>query len=83
MKTGSDNFRSSAINDVIEILKSKDQKIIIYEPNVIDESINGLKVVNDLKEFKKISSIIIANRMAQSLNDVSNKVFTRDIFNEG
>ncbi len=82
MKTGSDNFRESAIKDVIKGLKSNNQKIIIYEPTLNKEEFNGCKIVNDLQEFKKKSSLILANRFDKSLEDVKNKVYTRDLYNK-
>ena len=80
MKSGSDNFRSSAIQDIIKSLKSEGKKIIIYEPTLEKEEFSNCKVVNDLDEFKKESSVIMANRLEECLKDVKNKVFTRDLF---
>jgi len=81
MKEGSDNFRESSIQDVIKLITSKGIKVIIFEPLVADESFDGLEVVNDFEEFSMQSEIILANRMNNELNSVSDKVFTRDIFN--
>ena len=81
MKEGSDNFRESSIQDVIKLITSKGIKVIIFEPLVGDESFDGLEVVNDFEEFSMQSEIILANRMNNELNSVSDKVFTRDIFN--
>ena len=81
MKEGSDNFRESSIQDVIKLITSKGIKVIIFEPLVGDESFDGLEVVNDFEEFSMQSEIILANRMNNKLNSVSDKVFTRDIFN--
>ena len=81
MKEGSDNFRESSIQDVIKLITSKGIKVIIFEPLVGDESFDALEVVNDFEEFSMQSEIILANRMNNELNSVSDKVFTRDIFN--
>lgn len=80
MKKDSDNFRKSAIFDVINNIKDK-TKVQIYEPNLDEDYFEGLRVVNDLVEFKK-SDIIVANRLDQELLDVKEKVYTRDIFNK-
>ena len=81
MKEGSDNFRESSIQDVIKLITSKGIKVIIFEPLVGDDSFGGLEVVNDFEEFSMQSEIILANRVNNELNSVSDKVFTRDIFN--
>ena len=81
MKEGSDNFRESSIQDVIKFITSKGIKVIIFEPLVGDDNFDGLEVVNDFEEFSMQSEIILANRMNNELNSVSDKVFTRDIFN--
>jgi UDPglucose 6-dehydrogenase len=81
MKEGSDNFRESSIQDVIKLITSKGIKVIIFEPLVRDDSFDGLEVVNDFEEFSMQSEIILANRMNNELNSISDKVFTRDIFN--
>lgn len=80
MKSGSDNFRSSAIQDIINIIKENNKKVIIYEPTLSMEKFNECKVENDLNKFKKESDIIMANRMSNELYDVKNKVYTRDLF---
>lgn len=80
MKKDSDNFRKSAIFDVIENIKDKTE-VIIYEPNLAEDYFEGLRVENDLEEFKKLD-IIVANRLADELLDVKDKVYTRDIFNK-
>ena len=82
MKSGSDNFRSSAIQDIINILKEHKKEILIYEPTLNEEEFNGCKVTNDLDSFKENSDIIMANRVAEELKDVKKKVYTRDIFNK-
>ncbi|MCQ2821685.1 MAG: nucleotide sugar dehydrogenase [archaeon] len=80
MKSGSDNFRESAIQDIIINLKGKGAKIIIYEPMCKGDEFNGMKVIKDLPEFKKTVDIILANRMCEDLTDSKEKVYTRDIY---
>lgn len=80
MKHGSDNFRSSAIQDIINIFKEYNKTVVIYEPTLNEQEFNGCRVMNDLNEFKNMSSVIIANRFNSELSDVSNKVYTRDLF---
>ena len=80
MKSNSDNFRASAIQSIIEILKSNNVDIMIYEPTLTDDIFNGVKVNNNLDEFKNISDVIVANRYDSILDNVSDKVYTRDLF---
>ena len=80
MKSGSDNFRSSAIHDVLSILKRDDYKILIYEPLLIDNVYEGMDFTADLDFFKKESDLILANRLSDDLKSVEDKIFTRDVF---
>ena len=80
MKTGSDNFRQSAIHGIIERLQARGTEVIIYEPELLDSTFLNSKVVTDLREFKTASDVIIANRISNHLHDVAAKVFTRDLF---
>ena len=81
MKSGSDNFRESSILGIIKRLKQHQIQIQIYEPSLKSGSTYlGCPVVNDLDEFKKSSSLIVANRLAECLNDVRQKIYTRDLF---
>ena len=80
MKKGSDNFRHSAILDVIEYLKKAGVEVIIYEPIIKENLFKGCKMVNNLDSFKEVSDIILANRLYEELEDVKEKVYTRDVF---
>lgn len=80
MKEGSDNFRSSAIQGIMERIKAKGIEILIYEPEFDSNVFSGLKVIKDLNSFKKLSDVIVANRKDSNLNDVYSKCFSRDIF---
>lgn len=80
MKYGSDNFRSSPIRDIILSLKEKNVEVIIYEPSLNEKNIFGCMIENDLNTFKNKSEIILANRWDNVLNDVKEKIITRDLF---
>ncbi len=80
MKSGSDNFRQSAIQDVIKHIREKNIEVVIYEPTLDKEQVENMRVVRDLTEFKRISDVILANRYNDEIKDVMKKVYTRDLY---
>lgn len=80
MKSGSDNFRQSAIHDVMEQLADAGVEVVVYEPSLEVEKFEGYTVINDLDAFKFMSDVVVANRLSDELKDVEEKVYTRDVF---
>lgn len=81
MKTDSDNFRQAAIFDIMKEIRSEGVEVIIYEPTIKENRFESYRVVNDIHEFKAITDVILANRVSEDIQDVKNKVYTRDVYN--
>jgi UDPglucose 6-dehydrogenase len=80
MKSGSDNFRSSSIQGIMSRLKNNNIEVVVFEPELLEDKFFGFNVINNLTKFKSESDIIISNRKSEDLDDVMNKVYTRDIY---
>jgi UDPglucose 6-dehydrogenase len=80
MKTGSDNFRASSIQDVMKRIRAEGVEVVIYEPELDEEEFNGFAVISEFDAFTQMSDVIVANRMTDEIRVVQDKVYTRDLF---